>query len=245
MQLLVASQTLAGFAKCGRLTTLDLGNEAESGSMLAAHVFAFQGFRRPDCSAACSIGYLMNEQLQGKLLSAHKNNQTSWRTTHPHADTPAREPECKNSGMGRVAPNLHPFLCRNTVQSAHPLPKGCRLAKRSRNYLEGRMLEQWWLRENCCAAICAATRPPQGNAYDKVILSPECVCGRGRLFVARFCRCQGAGENTMLIDVGNIFWKGSCHLSALSAPELPELMPGRQAYPRGRTISRKQLWKQI
>ena len=75
MHLLIASPTLAGFALCGRLATLNEGHEAESGSMLAAHVFAFGGFGPTDCSAVRPISYMMNEQLQGELLSVHKNNQ--------------------------------------------------------------------------------------------------------------------------------------------------------------------------
>jgi hypothetical protein len=74
--LLVASQTFTGFTLLGRLATLKQRNEAESGSILAAHVFAFSRLRTTDCSDARSIGYLMNEQYQGKLLSAYANRQT-------------------------------------------------------------------------------------------------------------------------------------------------------------------------
>src|SRR5260370_25925679 len=42
VHMLVASQTLAGFAFVGRLATLKQSNEAESGSLLTAHVFTFR-----------------------------------------------------------------------------------------------------------------------------------------------------------------------------------------------------------
>lgn len=40
-------------------------NEAETGSRfrITADAFAFQGFRRSDCSTTCSVGYMANEHL--------------------------------------------------------------------------------------------------------------------------------------------------------------------------------------
>lgn len=43
--------------------------------MAVAHGFAFARLRPPDYSDARWLGYLLNGQLQGKLLSAHKISQ--------------------------------------------------------------------------------------------------------------------------------------------------------------------------
>jgi hypothetical protein len=52
-----------------------LVNEAESGSIACGSRLRLSRPRPTDCSVARSIGYLMNEQFQGKLLSACANNQ--------------------------------------------------------------------------------------------------------------------------------------------------------------------------
>src|SRR5262249_822078 len=81
----------------------------ESGSLLTAHVFAFRGFERRIYSAARSIGYMMNEQLHGKLLSARANNQTL-----PGAPTGI----ANRPGHGKIAVKV--------LRSAAAMPKSVR-----------------------------------------------------------------------------------------------------------------------
>ena len=68
----VATRSMSGFTQSGRLATLSLCNEAETGSLLAARTFASRGFAPRITptharSATCRTG-----NSHGKLLSAHK-----------------------------------------------------------------------------------------------------------------------------------------------------------------------------
>jgi len=77
VHMLVASQTLTGFAIVGRLATLDGCNEAETGSILAAHVFAFRSFDRQIAPPPAQLATCRTSNSHGELLSVHENSQTS------------------------------------------------------------------------------------------------------------------------------------------------------------------------
>src|SRR5262249_10223288 len=97
--------------------------EAESGSLLTAHVFAFRGFERRIYSAARSIGYMMNEQLHGKLLSARANNQTL-----PGAPTRIANPPGHGKVVVKVVPRpaaIPKFVRQQSVFSVLLPTGGC------------------------------------------------------------------------------------------------------------------------
>ena len=70
MPLPVATRPVAGFTQSGRLATLTLCNEAETGSLLAARTFALRGSARGMAPAHARLATCRTGNLHGKLLSA-------------------------------------------------------------------------------------------------------------------------------------------------------------------------------